>query len=130
MVRALRVSLFLALLSTCACGRDGEHAGHGSGGHDGAATPAAAAPARAPDGITVGVNAARDPGPAPEGMVWVPGGTFWMGCETCNMTDTLPSHVVSVDGFWMDRTPVTNKMFAAFVAATGYVTVAERPLKP
>jgi formylglycine-generating enzyme required for sulfatase activity len=63
-------------------------------------------------------------------MVWVPGGTFWMGCETCAMPDALPQHLVSVDGVWMDRTPVTNAEFARFVQATGYVTVAERPLDP
>jgi formylglycine-generating enzyme required for sulfatase activity len=63
-------------------------------------------------------------------MVWVPGGTFWMGCETCGMPDALPAHLVSVDGFWMDDTPVTNAAFQQFVAATGYVTVAERPLDP
>ncbi len=44
------------------------------------------------------------------------------------MRDARPIHPVRVDGFWMDRTEVTNDRFAAFVAATGYVTVAERPL--
>jgi formylglycine-generating enzyme required for sulfatase activity len=62
-------------------------------------------------------------------MVWIPGGVFWMGCEDCGMPDALPAHLVEVDGFWMDRTPVTNADFQRFVAATGYVTVAERPLK-
>ncbi len=66
------------------------------------------------------------PGRAPEGMAWIPGGTFWMGCETCGMPDALPIHLVSVDGFWMDQTPVTNAAFDRFVAATGYVTLAER----
>jgi formylglycine-generating enzyme len=42
------------------------------------------------------------------------------------MPDALPVHLVSVAGFWMDRTPVTNREFAAFVTASGYVTVAER----
>ena len=41
-----------------------------------------------------------------------------------------PVHLVAVDGFWMDRTPVTNAQFAAFVKATGYVTVAERTPDP
>jgi formylglycine-generating enzyme required for sulfatase activity len=41
-----------------------------------------------------------------------------------------PRHVVRVDEFWMDETAVTNAMFARFVARTGYVTVAERPLDP
>jgi hypothetical protein len=39
--------------------------------------------------------------------------------------DARPIHRVSVDGFWMDRTAVTNEEFARFVSATGYVTVAE-----
>jgi formylglycine-generating enzyme required for sulfatase activity len=63
-------------------------------------------------------------------MIWVPGGTFWMGCENCGMADALPLHRVAVSGFWMDRTPVTTTEFAQFVNATGYVTVAERPLDP
>jgi formylglycine-generating enzyme len=68
--------------------------------------------------------------PAPAGMVWIPGGTFWMGCQDCGMPDALPVHRVAVDGFWMDRTPVTNAEFERFVSATGYITVAERPLDP
>ena len=76
------------------------------------------------------VNPAVAPGPAPAGMAWVPGGTFWMGCENCGMPDALPVHLVAVDGFWMDRAPVTNAAFERFVKATGYVTVAERPLDP
>ena len=53
-----------------------------------------------------------------------------MGCDGCGMPDTRPVHLVSVAGFWMDRTPVTNDEFARFVRSTGYVTVAERPLDP
>jgi formylglycine-generating enzyme required for sulfatase activity len=63
---------------------------------------------------------------APEGMVWIPGGTFWMGCEGCEMPDAVPVHQVVVDGFWLDATPVTNEQFAKFVQATGYKTIAER----
>jgi formylglycine-generating enzyme len=70
------------------------------------------------------------PGPAPEGMIWIPGGTFWMGCEGCNMPDALPLHLVTVDGFWMDETPVTNAQFGKFIKATGYKTIAERPPDP
>ncbi|SDH45148.1 Sulfatase-modifying factor enzyme 1 [Nitrosomonas sp. Nm132] len=40
--------------------------------------------------------------------------------------DSLPVHRVYVDGFWMDRTEVTNAQFTRFVAATGYVTIAEK----
>ncbi len=80
-------------------------------------------------------NRAPPPGPAPEGMVWIPGGEFSMGCEDpriCDgggadpMRDTRPVHRVYVDGFWMDKMVVTNEQFAKFVAATGYVTIAER----
>src|SRR4030095_3166133 len=67
---------------------------------------------------------------APANMVWIAGGTVWMGCEVCGMPDAMPAHRVSVDGFWMDRTPVTNAEFERFVNETGYVTVAERQLDP
>ncbi|HYE73587.1 MAG TPA: formylglycine-generating enzyme family protein [Blastocatellia bacterium] len=93
------------------------HAGTTSGQANNGAEPAS-------------VNKTPPPGPAPEGMVWVPGGTFWMGCDDCNMPDAEPSHLVKVDGFWMDATPVTNAQFAKFVEATGYKTIAERPLNP
>jgi formylglycine-generating enzyme required for sulfatase activity len=65
------------------------------------------------------------PGPAPEGVVWVPGGTFWMGDETTEDEDA-PVHRVSITGFWMDKTEVTNAAFAKFVEATNYVTISER----
>jgi formylglycine-generating enzyme required for sulfatase activity/uncharacterized membrane protein YkvA (DUF1232 family) len=41
-----------------------------------------------------------------------------------------PIHEVSVDGFWMDNHAVTNEQFARFIKETGFVTVAERELKP
>ena len=63
---------------------------------------------------------------APPGMVWVPGGEFMRGSENPAMRDAQPRHPVSVDGFWMDRTAVTNEQFAKFVDATGYITIAER----
>ncbi len=61
------------------------------------------------------------------GMVWVPGGTFRMGADNDQaLPDEYPKHPVTVSGFWIDRTEVTNAQFAAFVRATGYVTTAER----
>lgn len=42
--------------------------------------------------------------------------------------DEAPIHTVRVDGFWMDATEVTNAQFGAFVEATAYVTIAERPV--
>ncbi|MCW8129707.1 MAG: formylglycine-generating enzyme family protein [Planctomycetota bacterium] len=58
-------------------------------------------------------------------MAWIPGGTFQMGDGTLR-SDSRPVHAIRVDGFWMDTTAVTNEAFARFVAATGYITVAER----
>jgi formylglycine-generating enzyme required for sulfatase activity len=61
------------------------------------------------------------------GMVWVEGGSFQMGADNAQASeDEYPKHRVTVDGFWMDKTEVTNAQFAAFVAATGYVTTAEK----
>ena len=80
-------------------------------------------------------NKTPPPGPAPEGMVWIPGGEFSMGSEDprgsiCGgpdaMPDARPIHRVHVDGFWMDQTEVTNEQYEKFTRATGYVTVAER----
>lgn len=62
-----------------------------------------------------------------EGMVFVPGGKFSMGCaDKTGRPDEYPLHTVKVDGFWMDETEVTNKQFKLFVDATGYITTAER----
>src|SRR4051812_11519766 len=66
---------------------------------------------------------------APPGMTWVPGGEFTMGTDAdLGRPDEKPAHRVTVAGFWMDETEVTNAQFRAFVAATGYVTTAERPV--
>ena len=62
-------------------------------------------------------------------MVWIPGGTFRMGSDH-HYPEEAPAHRVSVDGFWLDRTPVTNKQFKAFVKATGHVTTAQIPPDP
>ena len=70
------------------------------------------------------------PGRAPfPGMAWIPGGTCRMGSDD-HYPEEAPAHELTVAGFWMDRTPVTNANFARFVEATGYVTVAERELNP
>lgn len=74
------------------------------------------------------INTSKPPGPAHAGMTWVPGGQFWMGTDDDHMADTKPWHRVYVDGYWMDKTEVTNEQFAQFVKATGYTTIAE--LKP
>lgn len=74
---------------------------------------------------TVAANVVNHPAANADGMVWIPGGTFWMG-STNGQTDEQPVHEVEVNGFWMDKTEVSNGQFAKFVKETGYVTVAER----
>lgn len=72
----------------------------------------------------------KAPGLAPfENMAWIPGGTFLMGSND-HYPEEAPVHCVTVEGFWMDKTTVTNEQFSRFVEATGYATVAERPLNP
>jgi len=65
----------------------------------------------------------------PEDMARIPAGTFRMGSDA-DYPEERPARDVAVDEFWIDRLEVTNRRFAAFVSATGYVTVAERPLDP
>ncbi|QDT63673.1 formylglycine-generating enzyme family protein [Calycomorphotria hydatis] len=67
----------------------------------------------------------------PEGMVWIPGGTFEMGNPEPNehQRDEDPVHTVTLDGYWMDETEVSNQQFKEFVDATGYVTIAEKKPK-
>ena len=65
----------------------------------------------------------------PEGMVWIPGGTFEQGAlenDKYAMQHEKPRHKVKIDGFFMDVTVVTNKKFKEFINETGYITVAER----
>lgn len=73
--------------------------------------------------------------PAVTDMVWIPGGTFSMGAPSPvgiayggnhSMEDCRPIHRVKVNGFLMDEHEVTNEAFAAFVNATGYITIAEQ----
>jgi len=67
----------------------------------------------------------------PAGMVWIPGGSILQGAVTRDkmaMGHEKPAHKVSVDGFFMDITEVTNAQFQKFIDATGYQTVAERAI--
>lgn len=106
----------------------------------------ASAPAGSPHGSVCSAgfgptiaNRESPAGPAPPGMVWIPGGEFSMGCEDPRgcvagghdpMPDARPIHRVYVDGFWIDATEVTNEQFERFIQATGYVTVAQRKPSP
>lgn len=115
------IALIAAILAT-----NGEH-----GGDEGesASVPAAAA---APVESAV---ASKEPPPVPaaddprlKDMLWIVPGRFEMGALN-TVPDEFPPHAVELDGFWMDRTEVTNRQFQSFVEATGYVTLAEQPPK-
>lgn len=63
----------------------------------------------------------------PAGMALIKGGSFTMGCsDSAGRADEYPQHQVTISDFWMDSTEVTNAQFAKFVAATGYITTAEK----
>lgn len=74
----------------------------------------------------VGIDRVVPEAAGPDGMAWIPGGTFLMGSDN-HYPEEAPAHRVRVDGFWMDRHTVTNADFRRFVEATGHVTLAERP---
>lgn len=101
----------LAALVVAACGASGAHVG------------------RAPPSSCLAQAAAPAPDAPTAGMVWVEGGAYAMGAAPLKPEEG-PPRTVRVDGFWIGRTEVTNAQFARFVAATGYVTLAERPLDP
>jgi formylglycine-generating enzyme required for sulfatase activity len=94
------------------------------------------APAPVPDEL---LPIVEESGPTPPGMVWIPGGTFVMGDrrgaphkhpehldEIPEHRDSQFEHEVTLDGFWMDATEVTNAQFQEFVDETGFVTDSER----
>jgi formylglycine-generating enzyme required for sulfatase activity len=65
----------------------------------------------------------------PDGMVLIPGGTFTMGAVgNLTLPREYPRHPVKVSSFYMDAHEVTNAEFREFVQATGYITIAERPI--
>ena len=65
-----------------------------------------------------GVNSSP-PGAVPGNMVWIRGGEFWMGSDAPMFPDAQPVHRVTVHGFFIDKTEVTNEQFERFVKATG-----------
>jgi formylglycine-generating enzyme required for sulfatase activity len=81
-------------------------------------------PAGAPDGAAIDPRTDSFPN-----MMWIPTGVFQMGSDH-HYPEERPAHRVRVDGFWIDRTPVTNREFRRFVVATGYVTCAETAPDP
>jgi formylglycine-generating enzyme len=76
------------------------------------------------DDVTRDISVRRSAQSSPPNMVWIPGGSFRMGSDK-HYAEEAPAHRVRVSGFWIDRTPVTNRLFKIFVNATGHVTFAE-----
>lgn len=85
--------------------------------------------ASAPDRTATRPTASLPGRPPARGMVWVPGGSFVMGSDH-HYPEEAPAHRVRVKGFWIDRSPVTNAQFQAFVKANGHITLAERSADP
>ena len=77
-----------------------------------------------PASATTAVNQSS----CPTEMVFIPGGNFTIGSNDKNFFEERSANNVTVDSFCLDRHEVTNKEFAQFVRATGYKTIAERPL--
>ncbi|RCL30371.1 MAG: formylglycine-generating enzyme family protein [Puniceicoccaceae bacterium] len=82
----------------------------------------------------------EEPPAALDGMVWIPAGEFTMGGTVRDFmldwpsfarsrNDERPLHSVTLSGFWISETPITNRQFKAFVDATGYITTAEKAPK-
>lgn len=81
---------------------------------------------------SVGINRAPEfpeSGKSRSGMVFVPGGTFRTGSDR-HYPEAAPAHWVTVGGFWIDRTPVTDREVFRFVGATGDVPIAEQRPDP
>ena len=74
-------------------------------------------------------NEGRPPAQQLDAMVPIPQGSFRMGSAD-HYPEEAPVHRVTVGAFSVRSTAVTNSQYATFVGATGYVTVAERPLNP
>jgi len=52
-------------------------------------------------------------------MVLIPDGTFLVGDENSNFLDEKPAHLVQIDSFYMDETPVTYEDFKKYIKAGG-----------
>ena len=86
-------------------------------------------PQQAHSAITADAASAANRSAWPSGMIFIPGGTFRMGSDQ-HYPEEAPVHRVTVDSFWLDQTPVTNRDFRKFVNATGLRHVRGDPPQP
>jgi formylglycine-generating enzyme required for sulfatase activity len=112
---AFTLSVLAAMLLACTIS--------GTGRPSAAESPVVTAPPSATEVPVLGSTRVSEI----DGMtqVFVPGGDFLMGSDTSSFANERPVHTVSLDPYWIDRTEVTNAMFATFVDQTGYQTDAE-----
>lgn len=117
-------SLFLISYSLYSC--NSAPAAKTSPHPDSAISCAASLPSRLPvDAAAIVIR--KSDSVSKDGMVWIAGGSFMMGAsDRQGRPDEYPQHPMTVKGFWMDATEVTNAQFTRFVQATGYITTAER----
>jgi formylglycine-generating enzyme required for sulfatase activity len=122
--------IFFFLLTTAGCGPGQQQAAGGEEITASSTADTADCHSGVPDRFPVQKASQTD---IPEGtantagMVWIPGGNFLMGADNEQArADEFPKHSVSVNGFWMDATEVTNAQFRSFTEATGYGTTAEQ----
>ncbi|NJL41741.1 MAG: formylglycine-generating enzyme family protein, partial [Leptolyngbyaceae cyanobacterium SM1_4_3] len=78
--------------------------------------------------VLYNINAWADELTCPNGMTLINGGTYRMGDNHSGFVEEKVVEDVSVKDFCIDTYEVSNAQFAEFIAATGYKTVAERPL--
>lgn len=142
-IQTRQILLFVALATFCGCQKTSpdpvpldQKPAEASAEPVAAADPAPCDPPSRPLAAAIKAAAANDlvnpkndvktqPGKAPEGMVWIAPGKFWMGAEDPTMRDASPVREIELSGYWIDATEVTNRQYDAFVKATGYKTVAE-----
>ena len=119
------ILLFIAF-SFLSCGNNLDESGSVSNNNEDSAISCMMVPSRF-SGNAADTSLAFNGDTSTTGMVYIKAGTFMMGGDNNQASaDEFPKHKVHVDGFWMDKTEVTNAEFQKFVNATHYVTTAEK----
>ncbi|HEY4015635.1 MAG TPA: SUMF1/EgtB/PvdO family nonheme iron enzyme [Polyangiaceae bacterium] len=115
-MNAAAMSVVSLLLCTAACGRK-EVRAEPTPVTPPSVSPATVAPIAAPPPADASPASPALPPSPPSDMTWIPGGSFTMGADTGGQEDEHPAHTVTLAGFYLDRTEVTNEQWDACVAA-------------